>query len=164
MDNIQLAQKIKDKCKEKNITISKLIEDCNLTKALIYDLEKRNSFLSSDRIFRIAKYLNCSADYLLGLEEIEKKEDKNSKILPFENKNQAELLDMFNKLDDEYQKKALSNILDLVIEMSQKQDKELNKNRAYIAAFGGGVFEIDDEMAKYIEENAVFEEYKPKKL
>ena len=129
IDNIQLAQKIKDKLKEKNITISKLIEDCNLTKALIYDLEKRNSFLSSDRIFRISKYLNCSADYLLVLEEIEKKEDKNSKILHFENKNQAELLDMFNKLDDEYQKKAISQVFDLLIEMCRKQDEELNSKK-----------------------------------
>lgn len=164
MDNMQLAQRIKNKCKEKDIAINRMLIDCGLSKSFVYDLEKRSSFPSCDRIFRIAKYLNCSADYLLGLEDIEEKKGTNSKIITLENKNQTEMLDMFNKLNEEYQKKALSNILELVIEMSQKQDEETNKNRAYIAALGGGVFEIDDETAKFIEENAVFQKYKPKRL
>lgn len=162
MNNIDVAQRIKKKCKENNITINQLSDKCELSKGFIYELEKRNKSLSSDRIFRIAKFLNCSADYLLGLEYTEESTEQNSKKLTFENENQAEMFDIFNKLTEDYQKKAISQVFDLLIEMCRKQDEELNSKKAYIAAFGGGVFEIDDETAKFIEENAVFEEYNPK--
>ena len=45
--------------------------------------------------------------------------------------------------------------------MSNEQDEELNSKKAYIAALGGGVMQIDEDLAKYIEENIVVDEYKP---
>lgn len=149
MDNIELSQKIKMKCKEKNITVNQLALDCGLSKGFIYELEKRNKSLSSDRIFRIAKYLNCSSDFLLGLENSYNTEKENR------------LLELFNKLDENYQKQVISQVLKLVIEMSNKQDECINKNKAYIAALGGGVTEINKDLAKYIKENAVVDEYDP---
>lgn len=66
MQNIQIAKIIKDLCKQKNIPITTLLQSCNLTKSLIYDLEKRNKTLSADKIERIADFFNVSLDYLVG--------------------------------------------------------------------------------------------------
>lgn len=66
MQNIHIATTIKKLCKSKNITISTLLIDCRLTKSFIYDLEKRATSPSCDKISRIADYLDCSVDYLLG--------------------------------------------------------------------------------------------------
>ena len=66
MDNVVLANIIKAKCKENGIAISRLLEDCNIRKSLIYDLEKRDFTPSADTVEKIADYLDCSVDYLLG--------------------------------------------------------------------------------------------------
>ncbi len=66
MQNIQISTTIKTLCKTKGITISVLLTDCNLTKSFIYDLEKRTTSPSCDKISRIADYLDCSVDFLLG--------------------------------------------------------------------------------------------------
>ncbi len=66
MQNTQLSQNIKLLCKEKNIPISLLLNDCSLSKSFIYDIEKRNMSPSIDKIIRIADYFNVSLDYLVG--------------------------------------------------------------------------------------------------
>lgn len=66
MDNKQIAETIKFLCKSKNITVSFLLAKCEITKSFIYDLEKRNTSPSVDKISKIADYLDCSVDYLLG--------------------------------------------------------------------------------------------------
>lgn len=66
MDNSYIVKAIKKLCSEKKITISSLLEGCNLTKSFIYDLEKRKTSPSCEKISRIADYLNCPVDYLLG--------------------------------------------------------------------------------------------------
>lgn len=66
MQNTHIATTIKTLCKSKGVTISSLLSDCNLTKSFIYDLEKRATSPSCDKMSRIADYLDCSVDYLLG--------------------------------------------------------------------------------------------------
>lgn len=66
MDNTQVANRIKELCKLKGSSVSKMLEVCNIRKSLIYDLEKRNASPSIEVIRQIADYLNCSVDYLLG--------------------------------------------------------------------------------------------------
>lgn len=65
MHNSQIANRIKFKCNEKNISVARLLNDCKISKSLIYDLEKRNTSPSCDKILRIADYLDVSVDYLL---------------------------------------------------------------------------------------------------
>lgn len=74
MINQQIAQRIKNKCKENKISVNQLTKDCGLGKSLIYDMETKNSSPSVDKIMIIADYLNCSVNYLLGIAE---KSDKN---------------------------------------------------------------------------------------
>ena len=66
MQNTHISTTIKTLCKSKGVTISSLLSDCNLTKSFIYDLEKRATSPSCDKMSRIADYLDCSVDYLLG--------------------------------------------------------------------------------------------------
>ena len=66
MESAQIATRIKLICKAKGIPINSLLQKCDITKSFIYDLEKRNTSPSCDKISRIADYLDCSVDYLLG--------------------------------------------------------------------------------------------------
>ena len=43
-----------------------MLADLDIRKGLIYDMEKRDKNPSSDTLYRIADYLDCSVDYLLG--------------------------------------------------------------------------------------------------
>ena len=66
MNNAQSAAIIKSTCKAQGITISLLLTECSIRKSLIYDMEKRDYTPSAEVFEKIAKYLNCSVDYLLG--------------------------------------------------------------------------------------------------
>lgn len=69
MNNIQTASTIKSMCRARNITVNTLLSDCNIRKSLIYDMEKRDQAPSSEILERIADYLHCSVDHLLGRDE-----------------------------------------------------------------------------------------------
>lgn len=66
MNNAQTAATIKFVCKAKGISISTLLLDCGIRKSLMYDMEKRDWTPSAEILERIADYLDCSVDYLLG--------------------------------------------------------------------------------------------------
>lgn len=66
MDNAYIANRIKLTCKSQNKTITQMLIDCEISKSLIYDMEKRDKSPSCDKVLRIANYLDCSVDYLLG--------------------------------------------------------------------------------------------------
>lgn len=66
MNNEQTAKIIKNTCKIKKISVTTLLDECNIRKSLIYDLEKRDYTPSAAVVEKIADYLDCSVDYLLG--------------------------------------------------------------------------------------------------
>ena len=66
MQNAILSARIKEQCKKKAVTVKLLLEHCDMNRNTIYDLEKRAVFPGCDKISRIADYLDCSVDYLLG--------------------------------------------------------------------------------------------------
>lgn len=66
MDNEQIAENIKTKCKEKNISISFLLRSCSVHSGFLYDLEKRDKTPKIDTLVKIADFLDCSLDYLAG--------------------------------------------------------------------------------------------------
>lgn len=66
MNNVQRATIIKQFCKQKGIAVGSMLLDCNISKSLIYDMERRDRTPSADTFVQIADYLNCSVDYLLG--------------------------------------------------------------------------------------------------
>ena len=50
----------------KKITVKSLLENCNINRNFMYDLEKKAQAPSADKLEAIADYLDCSVDYLLG--------------------------------------------------------------------------------------------------
>lgn len=66
MDNVQLANIIRKRCKAKKITLKSLLEQCGINRNFMYDLEKNAQAPSADKLEAIADYLDCSVDYLLG--------------------------------------------------------------------------------------------------
>jgi transcriptional regulator with XRE-family HTH domain len=66
MNNIQVVERIKTLAKEKNIVLKTMFDECNISHNFFYDVTKNNQIPAVDKIERIADYLNCSVDYLLG--------------------------------------------------------------------------------------------------
>ena len=66
MNNAQTSIIIKELCKRQNITVSRMLAETSIRRSLIYDMEKRDYTPSAEILEKIADYLNCSVDYLLG--------------------------------------------------------------------------------------------------
>jgi len=64
--NIQeISQKIKDECKLKGIIIKKVLVDCKLSTSTVSNMSN-GRMPRIDTVAKIADYLDCSVDYLLG--------------------------------------------------------------------------------------------------
>jgi len=68
MNTLTTASRIKALCKEKKIAIKSMLEQTDISRNFMYDL-KNNRIPSADKFERIADYLDCSVDYLLGRTE-----------------------------------------------------------------------------------------------
>lgn len=66
MQNVVLSERIKVRCKTVKITVKSLLESCEMNRNTIYDIEKKGSFPSCDKLSKMADVLDCSVDYLLG--------------------------------------------------------------------------------------------------
>ncbi len=136
MNNAKFADIIKTRCKLQDVSINKMLLDCGIRKSLIYDLEKRDWTPSIAIAEKIADYLECSVDYLLGRTDNAQSHksanvvygnlSNNSGIVgnvgstistTDTNPQAAALLEAFNKLDTFEQAKVLVFV------------DELNKNK-----------------------------------
>lgn len=63
---IKIAERIKTMAKAKNILISSILEECNLSKNTISSMLSGGSTPKSENLAKIADCLNVSVDYLLG--------------------------------------------------------------------------------------------------
>lgn len=62
---LNIANRIKELCDKKGISINKMLLECNAGERTFYNI-KSGSAPSIDKIYRIANYLDCSIDYLVG--------------------------------------------------------------------------------------------------
>lgn len=60
------AERIKTLAKLKNITVKDMLEQCDLNKNTLSSMLSRGSWLQANNLAKIADYLGCSVDYLLG--------------------------------------------------------------------------------------------------
>lgn len=60
------AERIKKLAKSKNIVIKDMLSDCELSKNTLSSMLSRGSWIQANSLARIADYLGCSVDYLLG--------------------------------------------------------------------------------------------------
>jgi len=64
----EIAVLIKVELKSRKITAAKMLSEAGLSKDILVDM-KNGSMPSADKLGKIAKYLDVSTDYLLGLDE-----------------------------------------------------------------------------------------------
>ncbi len=65
-NSYEISTTIKQLAQSKTMTIKKLLDDCQINKGFMYDLEHKKTYPSCDKVARIADYLDVSVDYLLG--------------------------------------------------------------------------------------------------
>ena len=65
----ELTSRIKDRAKHQNILIRDMLNDCGLSINTISQISDKKG-LSSFSLARIADYLDCSVDYLLGRTDV----------------------------------------------------------------------------------------------
>ena len=63
MDVLTTSARIKARCKAQKISVKNLLEQTQINRNFIYDLEKGGQIPSAEKLERIA---DCSVDYLLG--------------------------------------------------------------------------------------------------
>ena len=68
-NSYECAEKIKDYAKTKGIAVGKLLADCGLNRDALSLMGRRGSWLLSNNLGKVAEYLDCSVDYLLGRTE-----------------------------------------------------------------------------------------------
>ena len=79
-----IKERIKDICKQKNIPVYLLEEECGLAKGYISKLDKSNP--TADKLYLICSYLNISMDYLItGHEGTESLSSDSQLLLSFFN-------------------------------------------------------------------------------
>ncbi len=62
----ELATVIKSLAKTKKISIGKMLSDCELNKNSLSTMQSGGYLPRTETLARIADYLDCSVDYLLG--------------------------------------------------------------------------------------------------
>ena len=73
-DSTNIAKRIKELAKSNNIIIKDMLKDCGLSKNALSTMISGGSTPKSENLARIADYLGCSVDYLLGREDNDLKE------------------------------------------------------------------------------------------
>lgn len=62
-------ERTKNLCKEKNLTIEALMDDCNLQRETFFKWRSRQSFPRSDSLYQMSKVLGVTMEYLLKGED-----------------------------------------------------------------------------------------------
>ena len=86
---------------QKNITQLKLSIDLEVSQELISRYELGTSFPQPQMLIKLAKYFNCSVDYLLGLTDIS---TPANYLASSYNKHDLEVINKYNSLSSENKK------------------------------------------------------------
>lgn len=62
----ETADRISYIAKSKNISVGKMLEECQLNKNTLSSMRSRGSWIQTNNIAKIADYLGVSVDYLIG--------------------------------------------------------------------------------------------------
>lgn len=125
----EISNIIKSLAKNKNVTVKQLLNDCNINKGFIYDLEHKNSYPSCDKLSRIADYLDVSVDYLLGRTDKPNVDASPATASapttqePKLNEDELELLEMYRSLS----KRARHELMVTTYEMKDRDELERDR-------------------------------------
>lgn len=65
-ESVAIAERIKFLAKQQKIQIRAMLDECGLSKNTLSSMLSGGSTPKSENLARIADYLDCSVDYLLG--------------------------------------------------------------------------------------------------
>ena len=68
-ESTEIAMRIKELAKQRNILIKEMLEECGLNKNSLSSMLSKGAIPKSENLAKIADYLSCSVDYLLGRTE-----------------------------------------------------------------------------------------------
>jgi len=66
LDNSLVIGRIKELSSKKNVSITKMLAELGIRQSLVYDMGKLGKTPSGEILEKLADYLDCSVDYLLG--------------------------------------------------------------------------------------------------
>ena len=147
------AERIKLIAKSKSIVIKDMLSACGLSKNAISTMLSRGSWLQANNLAKIADYLECSVDYLLG------RTDETTSDTYLNSKEKKLIAAYRNKPD-------MQKSVDVLLGVTEGEFKseiiggQGRTNVAKIAAFGGGISTIpineneldNEELDRLIEE------------
>lgn len=110
----EIAQVIELLRKSKGIKQNKMLEDCNLSKNTLANM--KTFFPSLETLIKIADYLDCSIDYLLGRTN-QINFDTNSSAVNFK---EQEVIDIYRHLIPSQQESVLNYLQFLLSQSSNK--------------------------------------------
>ncbi len=126
MQNSQdVAMNIKKITKCKKITIGKMLSDCDLSKNTLSTMQSRGYLPRAETLIKIADYLDCSVDYLLGRTDIQEIEtfirapDNTTDYTITNNKSETTLLIEFRNLNKQGQEYIMQT-MDMVKDKYKK--------------------------------------------
>lgn len=117
---VDIAQRIKTLAFKKNIVLQKMFIDLGFTANTMTNLYD-GRMIKSDRLAKIADYLDCSVDYLLGRTTRNNYSDES----PAVNSNEQELLNIYHQLPSSTQNIVLDYLKYL---LSRSQVQSSNKH------------------------------------
>lgn len=95
----EIAEKIKERAKGKNISVADMLESCGINKNGLFIMQNRGSIPKADTLGKIADALSCSVDYLLGRTDVMEvgRIVEQTEVLP---DDEAVLLDRYRSCDE----------------------------------------------------------------
>lgn len=115
-----IANRIKDRSKEQNVVIKQMLLECGLSKNALSSMLSGGSLPKSDNIAKIADYLNCSVDFLLG--RTDNPNIGNTEAYIGDSAEQ-EIITLLSKLSPAERHRAIADIIDLLNENYNTTDK-----------------------------------------
>lgn len=115
----EVALRINECLKKNGLSQKDMLEKCNLSKNTISSMLSRGSMPRADNLAKIADYLNCSIDYLIGRDPffLQKQTETYDSDLDFLNKlhslpedSQDEITHMLNYKYEQLQKKRKESL------------------------------------------------------
>lgn len=65
----EIAERIKQCAKKRGVTVKSVLQEAGVGEKMVSNMSGKNgSYPQSDKLAKVAFYLNCSVDYLLGYE------------------------------------------------------------------------------------------------
>ncbi len=100
----EIAERIKQCARKRGVTVKSVLQEAGVGEKMVSNMSGKNgSYPQSDKLAKVAVYLNCSVDYLLGCET-----EKNT-VTQFGNSNtkKEQLIKNYELLNEEGQEDLL---------------------------------------------------------